>query len=197
MKRVRVKYFEPSDLGLALVEAYANMSDDAKKLSQPHLRAAMEQNCVRVSKGEMTKQEAIDMCLAEMKPLFEDVVRNASSLDNAVARRFSRLGETANASTVVRHNFSKCGVCSKKMALKKSKGADGANFLHSATCSKAHSLPTKLSDDAVISPTGHMCPECRYAIMASFFLSLSLSLSLSLFSLLKDALIHGTRTYCM
>ena len=45
--------FKPSALGLALIAGYAAMGEDAKKLSQPHLRAQMERNCVRISRGEV------------------------------------------------------------------------------------------------------------------------------------------------
>ena len=158
--------FKPSALGLALIDGYAAMGEDAKKLSQPHLRAQMELNCVKISRGEMTKRQAIDMCINTMRPLYEDVVRNARALDAAVGQHFATLGSAAGASRVLARAFSACGHCAGRLALQQSasegEGGSGGVFLNCAACNEAHPLPRAVEGAANVRALGEPCAKCGF-----------------------------------
>ena len=41
------------------------------QMSAPHLRAAMELDCTRISRGEDTKEAVVERCITKMKECFE------------------------------------------------------------------------------------------------------------------------------
>ena len=56
--------FQPTDLGLSLVEGYDMMQ---LGMSKPTLRAHMEQNMKQISIGTKTKEQVVTQILEEMK----------------------------------------------------------------------------------------------------------------------------------
>ena len=69
--------FVPKELGIALCNAYQRMG---KTLSKPYLRANMEERMKRIAAGQANKQQFLTDCLAEMKRIFIDVQRNATTV---------------------------------------------------------------------------------------------------------------------
>ena len=65
--------FIPTNLGLALIEAYDSMG---YQLSKPHLRAATEKDCQKIARGELAKADVIRNCLQQMKACFESEKTN-------------------------------------------------------------------------------------------------------------------------
>jgi DNA topoisomerase-3 len=59
--------FHPTDLGKGLVEGYNKMGH---QLARPYLRRAMERDCQKVARGELSRASMVTACLAEMKRVF-------------------------------------------------------------------------------------------------------------------------------
>ena len=162
--------FEPQPLGIALVEGYNAMG---YQLNKPDLRRATEYECNQVARGIKRKDEIVPLILAKMKEIFEGSVREASKLDEAVGRRFSRRG-TTNDTTTVQTRFSQCGTCSSTMSLRREKGNQGPgivqHLVHCNTCSEAHFLPRKgkfqpkTDDDNNSSKV--TCPICNFQVLS-------------------------------
>ena len=114
----------------------------------------------------MTKREAIDMCINTMRPLYEDVVRNARALDAAVGQHFAPLGSAAGASRVLARDFSACGHCDGRLALQQSAsragGEGGGVFLNCAACNEAHPLPRAVEGAANVRALGDLCAKCNF-----------------------------------
>ena len=56
------------------------------KLNKPYLRAAMEDDCQKIVRGEVLRAEVVTACLNEMQIRFLQAVDQASKLDVAVAK---------------------------------------------------------------------------------------------------------------
>jgi DNA topoisomerase-3 len=78
--------FHPTDLGLALVEAYNSMG---YKLTKPYLRAQMEIDCKKIATGQLSKDEVVRSCLEVMKDCYRSVTAEAEKLDSAVAKYYN------------------------------------------------------------------------------------------------------------
>jgi DNA topoisomerase-3 len=59
--------FFPTELGMALVASYMDMQ---VPLYQPHLRAEMEKELVRIAEGQRTKNEVIHDAVQKHKELY-------------------------------------------------------------------------------------------------------------------------------
>lgn len=104
--------FIPTKLGLALIEGYNSMG---YQLNKPFLRAAMESDCQKIAKGELSRADVVKNCLAKMKDCFITCNREATKLDDAMAKRFQTYGATGAGFTVLQARFSQCGVCQSFM----------------------------------------------------------------------------------
>lgn len=62
--------FEPTRIGLALVETYMYLD---YPLYKPFLRAHMEKECSLICSGVTHFQEVVDSCIGEMRQVFVDV----------------------------------------------------------------------------------------------------------------------------
>lgn len=63
------------------------------QLNKPYLRASMEQDCQKIVKGELRKDEMIKNCLDQMKICFLTCSREAQKLDLAMSKYFHGLGQ--------------------------------------------------------------------------------------------------------
>lgn len=164
--------FHPTKLGIALVEGYNSMG---YQLNKPDLRREVEAECNLVAAGRKTKDDIIQPILAKMKAIFEHAVNEAHKLDDAVARHFSRLGSSNETSQVLQANFSLCGACGNRMALKQERQSRGRNsgtrrkLIFCETCRAGWNLPRgqprpKTRDDVT---GGHpvKCPICNYQVI--------------------------------
>ncbi|CAM9520656.1 unnamed protein product, partial [Discosporangium mesarthrocarpum] len=152
--------FYPSTLGLALVDGYDNIGF---QMSAPHLRAAMELDCTRISRGEDTKEAVVARCITTMKECFVTCTENAHKLDEAVAQHFQPLGTGGNTRSVRGgRNFSVCGQCGQPMDMKKSQ-ADRP-LLYCSSCSLGLSLPHKGKLVKMEPPV--VCPLCNYEVIS-------------------------------
>jgi DNA topoisomerase-3 len=70
--------FEPTELGLALVQGYNAMGFEG--LAKPNLRAKMEADMLKICRGNITKQEVLQQNLEMYKGVFVNVTRKADQL---------------------------------------------------------------------------------------------------------------------
>jgi DNA topoisomerase-3 len=155
--------FFPTLLGLALVEGYRAIG---YSLDEPALRAAQEQDVARVARGDLSKQEAVDSCMATMREAFETCLQQAFKLDQAVGQRFNHIGMGGNAD-LVQANFSRCG-CGGDLALKNRNGAGNQDvrqrFLQCSECDAGGLLlPLKGNFQPIQPPFS--CPLCNYQVL--------------------------------
>jgi DNA topoisomerase-3 len=156
--------FEPTKLGLALVEGYNNMG---YQLNKPNLRAAIEKDCQRIVKGELTKEEVLKRNLDQMKVCFVTCNSEAEKLDTAMEKYFPVLGAGNDEDyTILQPNFSLCGICQSLMNIRSKLTQDGnsespSKFLHCSTCIKALIIPSK----GDLSPSIQFCPICKFQVL--------------------------------
>jgi DNA topoisomerase-3 len=152
--------FVPTPLGLALVEGYNTMG---YQLNKPQLRAAIEADCQRVARGELSKVEAVNRCLATMRACFITCQREAEKLDRSVERYFATKGKgDPTKYNVVARDFTVCGGCRNRMDLREDKaGENQQRYLFCKTCSLALPMPSK----GDLLPHEHFCPICSYQVV--------------------------------
>lgn len=158
--------FEPTDLGVALVEGYNNMG---YQLNKPYLRAAMEKDCQKIAKGEMLRGDMVNSCLLQMKECFISCRRDVLKLEEAVEKYMGRAdannrNDQANMNIVSRR-LSSCGKCGTQMDLKASGAQGEANtqrILFCAQCNESNMIPSR----GEISAHNHICPICNYQVLS-------------------------------
>lgn len=160
--------FLPTPLGIALVEGYNSMG---YQLNKPELRREMEHECNLVANAQKTKDDIIGPILTKMKDCFQRATAEAQKLDEAVAKRFPPVGQ-GNNMTVMKANFSVCGVCNNKMALKRPSGGDNrqANkVLYCNTCQLGHCMPRGKPEPKTEQENGggspFQCPICSFQVI--------------------------------
>ncbi|KAJ1407144.1 putative DNA topoisomerase III alpha [Ochromonadaceae sp. CCMP2298] len=171
--------FEPTKLGLALVEGYNSMG---YQLNKPQLRAVIEQDCQKIAKGEAPRAETVKKCLVEMAKCFLTCTREAHLLDASMNKYFTGRGAgDATAYRVLQQGLSACGDCGGGMELRadadeeaapepRRRGAqvqvaeagDGTSrYLYCRPCAKAHSLPSR----GLLLPHEKSCPICNFQVL--------------------------------
>ena len=97
---LRQRVFVPTKLGLGLVIAYEAMG---LSLSSPNLRAHMERLITEVGEGKRTKAEVVDSVLADMRVLFDSVLRQHDVLCRQVEEQLC--SETTPEERVMQQGF--------------------------------------------------------------------------------------------
>jgi DNA topoisomerase-3 len=166
--------FHPTKLGIALVEGYNSMG---YQLNKPDLRREMEADCTRVANGQKTKDEVLGPVLAKMLECFKHVNAEVHKLDEAVARRFDKLGSNRNNEYVLlQANFSICGDCKGMMVLKqqqvnqRQRDNNTPKILQCNPCSQAYLMPKYHSQVSPgMSTTNQreplICPLCQFQVV--------------------------------
>lgn len=138
--------FEPTKLGLALVEGYNSMG---YQLNKPQLRALIEADCQKIARGEANKEDVVKKCLQDMHRCFLVCAREAGKLDSAMEKHFSYLGagEVDNF-RVVQVGLSRCGVCREPMDLRMAGAAEEAaantkRYLYCGPCKRSYVVPPR------------------------------------------------------
>lgn len=166
--------FSPTPLGIALVEGYNQMG---YQLNKPDLRREMELECNLVANQQKTKEDIIGPILAKMRQCFLTATAEAHKLDDAVARHFPRLGAgNDNQMQVLQANFSECGTCQGRMALKIERRDGRGNqaghprkVLFCNACQQGWSLPRgQLRPKSELDNGGgnpFKCPICNFQVI--------------------------------
>ena len=140
----------------------------------------LEAECNHVAAGRKQKDEVMSPILEKMRQCYQTACLEATKLDEAIGRRFSRLGSDNRNSQMVQRHFSLCGSCNSLMAFKKensgasgnrgsnNRNAQGRNFLFCENCQQGHSLPrgkmkAKTERDNGGPPL--KCPICSFQII--------------------------------
>ena len=159
--------FLPTKLGIALIEAYNSMG---YQLNKPDLRRETEAECNDIAAGRKSKEQVMVYLLAKMRECFESATQEASKLDEAIARHYSRLGASNETSHVVQASFSQCGRCQGSMTLKQTQGGNRQRkLLFCTTCRDGWNLPRgncqpKTQNDDGTGPAV-CCPICNYQVV--------------------------------
>jgi DNA topoisomerase-3 len=161
--------FLPTPLGIALVEGYNSMG---YQLNKPELRREMEHECNLVANQQKTKDDIVGPILNKMRECYERAAAEAQKLDDAVAKRFPRIG-TGNDSVVVQASFSQCGICQNAMALKQARNAGGNNrqpkkLLFCNNCQEGFPLPRGRPEPKTEQDSGgpaFNCPICNFQVI--------------------------------
>ncbi len=68
LKEVQIRFFVLLllNVGIGLIEGYNDMG---YQLNKPYLRASMEQDCQKIVRGEMRREDMVRNCLDQMKVL--------------------------------------------------------------------------------------------------------------------------------
>lgn len=160
--------FLPTPLGVALVEGYNSMG---YQLNKPELRREMERECNLVANEQKTKGDIIGPILNKMRDCYTRVTQEAQKLDEAVGRRFQRLG-VGNETVLVQANFSLCGTCGNSLSLKQERGGNARNrakLLFCNTCQHGYALPTRGRFQAKTEQDNGgpalKCPICNFQVV--------------------------------
>lgn len=166
--------FEPTRIGLALVETYMYLD---YPLYKPFLRAHMEKECSLICSGVTHFQEVVDSCIGEMRQVFVDVGLFRATHEQVVRRRdqfkttfvqflrkdISELALTvASVAAVADERFSLCSQCGGDLALMtQKKGSLLTRFLQCNACALSLPLPSK----GTLTPLETPCPVCRQRVL--------------------------------
>jgi len=148
------------------------------QLNKPDLRREMEADCTRVANGQKTKEEILGPVLAKMLDCFKHANIEVHKLDEAVARRFDKLGTNRNNEyALLQANFSICGQCNGMMALKqmqsrnqRQQNTNASKILHCNMCSEAYLMPryhqqVSPAMNSSNSTEPQICPLCQFQVI--------------------------------
>jgi DNA topoisomerase-3 len=114
----RNNVFEPTDLGLALVQGYTSMGLDG--LAKPNLRAKMEADMNSISRGNVSKDQVLQQNLDMYKNVFIEVTKKVQFMYQSFNLKFKSIGQQGGQPTeVIQRNLTECGNCQNMMDLKK------------------------------------------------------------------------------
>lgn len=146
----------------------------------------MEAECNHVAAGRKAKDAVFGPLLEKMRSCYITACAEASKLDDAVGRRFSRRGAGNNQNLqVVKRNFSACGVCNSLMTLKREQSEGQGNrgnnnrnnnnnarrsmIVYCETCREGWGLPQRGSMHAKTEGENGgppvKCPICSYQVI--------------------------------
>lgn len=153
----REQRFEPSKLGIALVEALEKCQI---LLARPSMRSSQERALREISAGTKDAAAVKRQSLDEFTALFHQLRSNANRLDQALALRFQ---STSLAGwDTVQHDFSRCGACSSLMQLKQQ--GDGHRAKRALVCAQCGTfmMPHRGTLEPVAGPP---CPLCQFQVV--------------------------------
>lgn len=81
-------HFIPTTLGVALIDAYDKMGID---LWKPFLRAAMESNMTKISRGALSKDQFLEGCLTEMENIYENMIAKQDVMIDVMREHFGNI----------------------------------------------------------------------------------------------------------
>ena len=139
----------------------------------------LEAECNHVAAGRKQKDEIMTPLLEKMRQCYQTACAEATKLDEAIGRHFSRLGSDNRTTQVVQRSFSLCGSCNSMMALKKensgsgnrggnNRNAQGRNLLFCESCQQGHSLPRgdlKPKTEGEDGGPPVKCPICSFQVI--------------------------------
>nr|CCA26226.1 DNA topoisomerase putative [Albugo laibachii Nc14] len=145
-------HFKPTQLGLALVQAYVQMGFD---LAKPRLRAAMEADCKAISSGYKDPKTAIEACMQQVRPprCF------GTNLMDSFVDESDILKHTTNITSSISRALSSCGICDSKMILQQVQNRSTQLTCH--TCCQTYFLPAAQQ----ISAYNYKCPLCNFQVI--------------------------------
>ena len=159
------QHFHPTDLGRALLDGYDRIQHLTTDLTDPAMRAEMEADMNRISRGEKTRLAVVQEQSRILGGLFRQCQNGKSTLHQTV---LAELGARAQMDVsdwrTVRREFSTCGDCDSQMALK-TVTADGGRkqrALACGTCSTTHEIP---SGDHKLEAIDFKCRICNFQVL--------------------------------
>lgn len=145
--------FEPTSLGLSLVEAYTAMKLD---LTRPEMRALMESDMNKICHGQLRKDQVIEQTLNMYRGVFVEANSKVTIFDTIMIKYFNRLGE--GRSNLIKDKISKCGACGSMMSLR---STTNCKFLKCLTCNLTFNIP-RTGDPKPIETN---CQYCGFQVL--------------------------------
>ncbi len=159
------QHFHPTDLGRALLDGYDKIQHLTTDLTDPQLRAEMEMDMNRISRGEKTRAEVVN----EQRRILGDVFRQCQNGQNTLHQTvFAQLGARPQVDVsdwrTVRRQFSVCGQCDSHMALKAAPqdGRKKKRAVSCSTCQETHELPP---GDHKLEVHDFKCRICNFQVI--------------------------------
>ncbi|KAJ9458092.1 DNA topoisomerase 3-alpha [Diplonema papillatum] len=150
--------FRPTQLGLALVQAYDVMGFAA--LALPKMRASMEADLVGIVRGRENRGAVVIKHVAEYRSIYRRAAEKADILVASVGRWYS---SRSGREQVVSTDFSKCGNCDQWTTLVSIQDEAQEFTDYSLRCDTCRlSLPLPRGRPTA---TQHVCPLCRFQVV--------------------------------
>lgn len=154
------KRFLPGELGMGLVEGYNMMG---YQMAKPELRAALEADLKLICDGRARKEDVLQKYISKYKEVFEEAVRQAQKLDQALSSYFGDGQSIENQNIYnpmeVSSPVRPCPSCGKDMVIKRKKdGGFMVSCMGYPDCRNVAFLPKSVLD---ITVDNSVCSRCR------------------------------------
>ena len=159
------QHFHPTDLGRALLDGYDKIQHLTIDLTDPQLRAEMEMDMNRISRGEKTRAEVVNEQRRILGDVFRQCQHGKTTLQQTVFAQFgARPQVDATDWRTVRRQFSVCGQCDELMALKTAPqdGRKKKRAVSCGTCMETHELPP---GDHKLEAHDFKCRICNFQVI--------------------------------
>lgn len=157
--------FEPRPLGIALVEGFER---SLIHLARPGMRKAQEEDFKKIQSGELASDIVKGNALQQFRATFARLESSAGTVSSAFGSHFGTQAAVDVADwRTVKSNFSTCGVCRTKMALKQTEGDVKKCALYCGHCRKSFLLSRNIQKRVYTAVPGAsgICPICNFQVI--------------------------------
>lgn len=156
----------PTEMGLTLVHGYLRIDPE---LVLPKVRASIEAECSRISRGEAKVQDVVEYALDVFRRKYDYFVSNVGKMDELFSLHFAAAGttgednddwETSSLSAASQNFMSRCGACQTYMNYV----SLPPHRLFCKTCDTSYNLP---SGAAVTPCSGQYCPLDHFELVCA------------------------------
>ncbi|KAK5577233.1 hypothetical protein RB653_002173 [Dictyostelium firmibasis] len=158
--------FVPSHLGVSLVASYELMGFE---FSKPNLRAAIEADVDKISRGQKTKQDVLQSTIEKYKQLYQLANQNTDCFDRSFREFYEPADPKGGEFRVLVPQFSRCGKCNGRMQYKSDQNQETPKrILFCPQCIDTFDLPIKGDISQLVTTTGtpQICPICKYQVLS-------------------------------
>jgi DNA topoisomerase III len=156
VRKISDSRFEPSQLGIALVEALERCQIH---LARPGMRSAQEISFKKIPTGELDAAHVKAEALSQFNSTFHRLRSSSQTLDAAFATRFQIV--SAADWELAESGFSCCGRCNSMMQLRTL--GTGSRMERALVCDQCGTF--KLPRNGDISATESICPVCNFQVI--------------------------------
>ncbi|KAM9980995.1 hypothetical protein ACTFIY_003302 [Dictyostelium cf. discoideum] len=166
VKKNESNQFVPSNLGVSLVASYELMGFE---FSKPNLRAAIEADVDKISRGQKTKQEVLLSTIEKYKQLYQLANQNINCFDRSFREYYEPADPKGGEFRILVSQFSRCGKCNGKMQYKSDQNPEAPKrILFCPQCIDTFDLPKNGDISQLVTSMGvpQNCPICQYQVLS-------------------------------